>query len=217
MCGPGAGGSRLPVPAPEVELIAPAPPLTPAGGQAGASALRNYERLSQRHHQLAEAEVGRDAAWRDRVKQDHPVLGRLASAATPRPTVRSEPKNVTAWRTGSHGEVRVAGILDDWAARAGAIALHDQMIAGSRANIDHLAIAPWGVWVVDAKEYTGPVTKVEVGGWFRTDSRLKVAGRDRTKLLEGLSWQMERAREALAHLSPGLTVPVWGALCFVGS
>ena len=91
------------------------------------SALRKYERLSQRYHQLAEAEVSRDEAWRDQVKQEHPVLGRLASAVTPRPTV-AEPQNLTAWRTGSHGEFRVGGILDGCAATAGAIALHDRKI-----------------------------------------------------------------------------------------
>ena len=58
---------------------------------------------------------------------------------------------------------------------------------------------------------------VDVGGWSRTDFRLRVAGRDRTKLLDGLGWQMGRVREVLEHLASGPAVPVWGALCFVGS
>ncbi|HUB69580.1 MAG TPA: nuclease-related domain-containing protein [Acidimicrobiales bacterium] len=161
--------------------------------------------------------MARDAAWRDRVKQGHPVLGRLASAVTPRPTIGPEPQSVTAWQTGSHGEVRVGAVLESWATTVGAVVLHDRKIPGSRANIDHLVVARSGVWSVDAKQYTGLVTKVDVGGWSRTDLRLKVAGRDRTKLLDGLEWQMGRLNEVLERLAPAPAVPVWGALCFVGS
>ena len=49
-----------------------------------------------------------------------------------------------------------------------------------------------------------PVTKVDVGGWFRTVLRLKVAGRDRTKLLDGLEWQMGRLNEVLERLGHGV-------------
>jgi hypothetical protein len=161
--------------------------------------------------------VARDAAWRDQVKQDHPLLGRLASALAPKPAIGPEPQSVTAWQTGSHGEVRVGGVLDAWAATVGAVVLHDRKIPGSRANIDHLVIARSGVWSIDAKEYKGAVAKVDVGGWSRADFRLKVAGRDRTKLLDGLQWQMGRVREVLERLAPDPAVPVWGALCFVGS
>jgi hypothetical protein len=31
--------------------------------------------------------------------------------------------------------------------------LHDRRIPGSRANIDHIAIAATGVWVIDSKRY----------------------------------------------------------------
>jgi hypothetical protein len=44
------------------------------------------------------------------------------------------------------------------------IALHDRVIAGTRGtNIDHLFIAPTGVWVVDAKAYAGKVEKRDAG------------------------------------------------------
>ena len=218
VCGPAAGG-----PAPiatskdQQQALSTALPPPADAGHAGASALRKYERLSERHHERAAAEVARDAAWRDQVKQDHPLLGRLASALAPKPTIGPEPQSVTAWQTGSHGEARVGGVLDAWAATVGAVVLHDRKIPGSRANIDHLVIARSGVWSIDAKEYKGAVAKVDVGGWSRADLRLKVAGRDRTKLLDGLGWQMGRVREVLERLAPAPAVPVWGALCFVGS
>ncbi|MHB1499413.1 MAG: nuclease-related domain-containing protein [Acidimicrobiales bacterium] len=219
VCRP-AGGDPGPAPCAtspvQHQPLSTAPP-PPHAGHAGASALRKYERLSERHHERAKAEVARDAAWRDQVKQAHPVLGRLASALEPKPTIGPEPQSVTAWQTGAHGEVRVGGALDAWAPTVGAVVLHDRKLPGSRANLDHLVIARSGVWSIDAKEYKGPVAKVDVGGWSRTDLRLKVAGRDRTKLLDGLQWQMGRVSEVLERLAPAQAVAVWGALCFVGS
>jgi len=32
--------------------------------------------------------------------------------------------------------------------------LHDRRIPGSRANIDHIVVAPSGVWIIDAKRYS---------------------------------------------------------------
>ena len=218
VCGQAAGGPAPTGTSPVQQQALPStPPPPPGAGHSGASALRKYERLSERHHERAKAEVAPDAAWRDQVERGHPVLGRLASALTPKPTIGPGPQNVTAWKTGSHGEVRVGGVLDDWAATLGAIVLHDRKVPGSRANIDHLVIAPSGIWVVDAKEYKGAVAKVDVGGWSRADFRLKVAGRYRTKLLDGLEWQMGRISEVLERLAPVPAVPVRGALCFVGS
>lgn len=201
-CGPAGGGPAPAATSKAQQPLSTALPPPPGAGHAGASALRKYERLSERHHERAAAEVARDAVWRDQVKQDHPLLGRLASAMTPKPAIGPEPQSVTAWQTGSHGEVRVGGVLDAWAATVGAVVLHDRKIPGSRANIDHLVIARSGVWSIDAKEYKGAVAKVDVGAWSRADFRLKVAGRDRTKLLDGLGWQMGRAREVLERLAP---------------
>lgn len=33
--------------------------------------------------------------------------------------------------------------------------VHDRRIPGSRANIDHIAVAATGVWVIDTKNATG--------------------------------------------------------------
>src|SRR5688500_17536646 len=46
-------------------------------GEAGRSALREYERRSERERKRKEAAVARDEAWRAKVKQDRPVLGRI--------------------------------------------------------------------------------------------------------------------------------------------
>ena len=70
--------------------------------------------------------------------------------------------------------------------------------------------------MIDAKRYSGLVTKVDKGGWFRSDVRLVVGGRDRTKLVEGVHKQTSDVREVVAG-SPVPGAAVRGALCFIDS
>ena len=94
-----------------------------------------------------------------------------------------------------------------------AIFLHDRKVPGTRGNIDHLAIAASGIWVIEAKNYVGMVEHRDKGGWFRPDYHLCVGDRDRSKLADGLTWQVAAVREALV----GSDVLVNAALCFVGA
>jgi Nuclease-related domain len=62
--------------------------------------------------------------------------------------------DAVAWRRGAAGERctarRLAGLE-----RHGWAVLHDLALPGSRANLDHLAIGPGGVFVIDSKQYRG--------------------------------------------------------------
>jgi hypothetical protein len=62
--------------------------------------------------------------------------------------------DAVAWRRGAVGERRTARLLAGLEPYGWAI-LHDLAIPGSRANIDHLAIGPGGVFVIDSKQYRG--------------------------------------------------------------
>lgn len=172
---------------PDVTAIEP-PPL--AVGEAGASARLGYEkRRTRREHRIEER-------W-----------GGLAGVVK---FLSDDPQSTRAWATGSAGEKLLAqrllrGVGDR------AVLLHDRRVPGTRANIDHLAIAASGVWVIDAKKYKGLVERRDVGGWLKTDHRLYVGGRDRTNLAEGLSWQIEAVDRALSDQK----VPVNAALCFI--
>jgi hypothetical protein len=66
---------------------------------------------------------------------------------------RPSPEAV-AWRRGAAGERRTARLLDPLE-RHGWVVLHDLALPGSHANIDHLAIGPGGVFVIDSKQYSG--------------------------------------------------------------
>jgi hypothetical protein len=123
-----------------------------------------------------------------------------------------DPQSTRAWAKGAEGERRVGAGLDALEA-AGVVALHDRRIPGSRANIDHIAVGPSGVWVIDAKRYSGEVAKKDVGGWFKTDVRLFVGRRDCTRLLTAMAKQVTAVVNALG--SELAHVPVRSVLCFV--
>jgi hypothetical protein len=62
--------------------------------------------------------------------------------------------DASAWRRGAAGERRTARLLGPLE-RQGWVVLHDLAVPGSRANLDHLAIGPGGVFAVDSKQYRG--------------------------------------------------------------
>ena len=103
------------------------------------------------------------------------------------------PQREAAFRSGALGELAVGALLDKRAAKGPLIVLHDRRMPRGRGNIDHLAVAPAGVFVIDAKQYSREVRVVDLG--FR-GMRPMIAARDRTKLLEGLDRQLSVAREA---------------------
>lgn len=118
------------------------------------------------------------------------------------------PAHERAWATGAEGERMVAEAL---ARRCPEVAvLHDRALARGRANIDHIAIAPSGVWVIDTKRYKG---RIKVVRPLFGRPRLMIAGRDQTKLVAGLRGQVSAVREQVAAILPG--TPVQGAFCFV--
>ncbi len=180
-----------------------APPLDPTPaptlddietGAAGSSARREYERRSAK----------REA----RIREAHPRLGGLILALT------DEPQSTTAWASGARGEELLGARLADLTQK-GVRLLHDRRIPGTRANIDHIAVGPTGVHVVDAKRYKGrPSLRVE-GGLLRPRvEKLLVGSRDCTRLVEGVHKQVGLVRSALDAAT--LTdVPVHGTLCFI--
>lgn len=162
-----------------------------SAGTAGASARREYER--------------RHAAREQRMRRKHPKLGGFLVAIT------HAPPSTTAWDTGAVGEERLGQRLNDLSSETVRV-LHDRRIPGTRANIDHLAVTPTGIYVIDAKRYVNkrPSLKVE-GGFLRPRTeKLLVSGRDQTKLVDGVLRQV-----ALIQTIVGDEVPVTGVLCFI--
>lgn len=126
--------------------------------------------------------------------------------------VTDEPQTTTNWAVGAEGERKLGAGLDGLR-EEGVVALHDRLRPGTKANIDHLAIAPSGVWVIDAKRYKGEVATKDVGGWLSSDVRLFVGRRDCMKLVAAMPKQVAAVRKVLG--ADWADVPVRPVLCFV--
>ncbi|WP_325027825.1 nuclease-related domain-containing protein [Janibacter massiliensis] len=88
--------------------------------------------------------------------------------------------------------------------------MHDRRIAGTKANVDHIAITAAGIWVIDAKRYKGrPELKIEGGILRARVEKVLVGRRDCTKLVDGVLKQIDLVRDVVGD------IPVTGALCFV--
>ena len=140
------GSDRAASSAKEARAIAPK-----RSGIAGRSANEEYER----RHLAREARI--DAKF-----------GKFAGVIK---FLTDDPQSITAWKKGSIGERKLAASLEENLG-ARAILLHDRRVPGTRGNIDHLVVAGSGVWVVDAKNYSGLVQLRDVGGFFKIDNRL---------------------------------------------
>lgn len=165
-------------------------PLQLDRGTPGASAAREHARRRR----------NREA----RVRRRHPLIGGLLLA------IGGAPAHETAWATGERGEQAVARGLEHRTANGPAILLHDRRMPGGYGNIDHLAIAPRGVFVIDTKAIRG---RVRVSRPLLGSARLLVKGRDRVHLVNALDRQVAAVCSALARSGRG-DVPVQGAFCF---
>lgn len=158
-------------------------------GVAGASARREGER--------------RKANRERRIRERNPRLGGAIVALS------GEPTHERAWAYGATGEELVAEKFAK-SLTAGVVVLHDRRVRGSRANIDHIAVAPSGIWVIDTKRYKGRVAVVKP---LFGSTKLTIAGRDKSGLVVGLDKQVALVAAAVDDIAP--EVPVHGALCFV--
>ena len=161
-------------------------------GVAGRSAKLEFER---RHSMRAE-----------RVKQR---FGRRLGGVVL--ALSSDPQSTEAWERGAEGERELAKAL---ASVAEVRVLNDRQVHGTRGNIDHIVIAPAGVFVVDAKDHGGQVHTVDRGGLFRTDLRLYVGRRDCSRLADNMTWQVDAVAAFLKSIDAG-EIPVTPVLCFV--
>lgn len=156
---------------------------------AGRSARREFER----RRESAEAQV---------------KPGLLKALLGPSREEKRRAEQAKQWRVGAEGEELLAERLLD---RCPDVALlHDRRRPGTRANIDHIAVAPSGVYVIDTKRYRG---KVVVRRPLFGATTLRINGRDQSKLIAGLDKQVAAVRAALAGIAP--EPPLHGCLCFV--
>jgi hypothetical protein len=162
-------------------------------GIAGRSAQREYERRKSARQARVKGRLG-------------DTLGGVVLAIT------DDPQSTRAWVRGAIGEQKLAEAL---AGVPDVKLLHDRRVPQTRGNIDHIVVAPSGVFVVDAKLYKGLIQIRDVGGFFKTDKRLYVGGRDCSHLAENMSWQVQAVLRALMAGGFEPMPPITPVLCFV--
>lgn len=113
-----------------------------------------------------------------------------------------------AWRKGASGERRVGRVLDGLQ-RSGVRTLHDRKLPGSTANVDHVVVAPRGVFTIETKSYTG---RLAVRG---RGSEVWVKGRNHSSVLDQAHRQARVVEALLA--GAGIDVATQPVVCFVGT
>jgi hypothetical protein len=145
---------------------------------------------------LAGLAVAAGAAWRLRFRASQPTR---------------------AWRDGARGERATARRLRRLE-HHGYTVLHDLQVPGSHANLDHLAIGPAGVFVIDSKYYRGAL---QLG----SDGMLWYGGYPLAQQLATAVWASVRVTEALQVPPEVPVVPLlvihrapipWGGLTVAG-
>jgi hypothetical protein len=126
------------------------------------------------------------------------VIGALAAIAAGwglrfRPSLDAK-----AWRRGTVGERRTARLLGPLE-RQGWAVLHDLAVPGSQTNLDHLAIGPGGMFVIDSKQYRGRLQLDPTGRLWH--GRYPLA-----PTLRAVSFEADRAAQVLAD--PQVVVPI---------
>ncbi|WP_232676234.1 nuclease-related domain-containing protein [Nocardioides sp. R-C-SC26] len=122
-----------------------------------------------------------------------------------RTAAERELRRAELWERGAVGEETTAAALallppDEWTT------FHDLRWPGrQRANIDHVVVGPPGVFVIDTKNWSGPIVV--------RDGVLRQRGRSRDRSVAGV---VDAARAVAAVLRGGGDQSVLPVLCFVG-
>jgi len=165
-----------------------------------------------------------DEGIKERYRAEHPKIARvMKNAENSYPSLiawmRRElntSHELSSWSKGAEGEEIVGRELEELSQGSGFITIHDRLIPGQVANIDHIVVTSSKVFVVDAKNYAD---KIDFGKllapYFGGKAILKINGRNRNKLVESVEKQVRIVEQLLAKA--GIDIPVQGVLAFVNA
>lgn len=88
------------------------------------------------------------------------------------------------WLRGATGEYRMDRLLHELL-NDSVVVLTDRRVPGTQANIDHIVIAPSGVWIIDSKNWSGTI-RYKSASSMSANMRLFVDGEDRTSKVEAI-------------------------------
>lgn len=186
-----------------------------AGPSAGASAQARFEQERRLHRMRLRAALPLATAAGLIVMaimyfafaQIAPALGAVTAAATGVIWIIALirlPPDALSWDKGARGERMTADDLEPLLDH-GFVLLHDRQIPGSRANIDHIAVGPTGMFVIETKYLSG---KVEV-----IQDKLYVSDRLRSNYIDETYREAYAAQVAVRELLEPLKAIVVPVLC----
>jgi nuclease-like protein len=123
-------------------------------------------------------------------------------------TILQLPADALYWDKGARGE-RMTGESLSALEEDGFVLLHDRQLPGSRANIDHIAIGPSGVYVIDSKNLSGSVGVM--------NERLFISDHDRQSYIESIHRQAIATQVALSEAMNKFRLTVTPVLCIHGA
>lgn len=126
----------------------------------------------------------------------------------------SAPRHVTAWEGRAKEERNLGTYLDEISAGR-AVVLHGRRLPDSKLSIDHLVIAPNGIWVIDATNY-GNRIGYRTSDWVRPAADRHDGSRRENKLVAGMATRCETVRSLVDSVGTD-AVPVRSAVCFTHS
>lgn len=126
----------------------------------------------------------------------------------------AERRHVDAWEGRAKEERRLTTFLDDIAV-GHAVVLHHRRLPDSKVVIDHLVIAPNGVWVIDGTEFSARIGYRSTD-WVRPHADRGRGGRRQQRLVDGMAARCDAVRELIEPIGMG-AVPVRAAVCFTHS
>jgi hypothetical protein len=200
-----------------LDVLHPTPPPAFVGGRnvAGASAQREFELRRARHRRRMRAAlpaivaitlIGMAMGFALFAGRGLPVagLGSVAVGALGLWAIARVPEEALAWGRDAADQRRTGGVLAELQA-SGYVVLHDRLAPGLRTNIDHVAVGPAGVFVIESKNLRGKLTMAGV--------KLFVGERTRTGALDGTYQQALAVQLALADRLNELRSTVRPVLC----
>ena len=126
------------------------------------------------------------------------------------PTIRAPGRASSAVPAGTGGRKARLEIDRD----EGIVILNDRRMPGSRSEIKFIAVAPAGVFVIDAKDVKGLVHTKRPGPLSALGpNELHVGRRNCTAMVGAVAQQVEAVREALSTKPWASDVPVHAILC----
>lgn len=159
------------------------PETSTAGGSAAREGQRRYENRDRR------------------TREQHRSTGGMRMA------LAEPPSHETSWAVGAVGERKIGRMLDDLARNSPMRVVHDRRIPRSSANIDHIALVPSGVYVIDTKRYRDKLIETRMR---RGPAALHVGGSSKPQMVETMHRQVDVVRRVF-----DVEVRIVPVLCFV--